>query len=434
MAGTVPPPSWPHGYPILFPTQASASGSAYRKPDYLPSSAAGTSFAPAYTHGRTTALYQNHASSFTGYAYPSAIPGSSAMPMYTSAAQAQIHDTAAEAVGRYVREGVSYPDPTYVQQQVHTQLSERPVPVKRQRQTTSNRARANANKNTAGSTQGSGAAAGTSATASSAVMVPTGTGGGAFDAPDNQSGPRGASVAGAHQAGAGTLPAGNFGSASAGQDPLAAHPEASLLAADMAGSSLPASGISGAAGPSALGAPPALASASAGMAPNPSATGSVSSLYSSVAGPYGSGRREDDPNFIPYANKSHHAKASLDTVAENASHPELQHRDSSSSGGAGAIPGSGSTPVGTYAAAAPSVKKRRASTKDKVPDDAGGEEGDLHALPAIITSAGAIGRDRQISGRASAGAQSPVVGNSGAAGGASGSNSKRNRQNSKKGK
>jgi hypothetical protein len=92
MAGTIPPPTWPHGYPVLFPTPASASGSAYRKPDYLPSH---------QVHGKYTAL--NGGANNLDY-YP--------------VRSANVYNSAAETVRNYAKEGVPMPNNEWIQSQI----------------------------------------------------------------------------------------------------------------------------------------------------------------------------------------------------------------------------------------------------------------------------------------------------------------------------
>lgn len=101
MAGTIPPPSWPHGYPVLFPTQASASGSAYRKPDFLPSN---------QPYGRHSALQHDPAT--LGYIYDHG--------NYT-ARQADVYAHASNSVRNYVREGAHLPDENRIKQHVKKQ-------------------------------------------------------------------------------------------------------------------------------------------------------------------------------------------------------------------------------------------------------------------------------------------------------------------------
>ncbi|KAK9893743.1 hypothetical protein P389DRAFT_107854 [Cystobasidium minutum MCA 4210] len=101
MAGTIPPPSWPHGYPILFPTQASASGSAYRKPDFLPTN---------QPYGRHTTLH--HDPTTLGYTYDNG--------QYTTR-HADAYAHAANNVRNYVREGAHLPDENRIKQHVKKQ-------------------------------------------------------------------------------------------------------------------------------------------------------------------------------------------------------------------------------------------------------------------------------------------------------------------------
>lgn len=101
MAGTIPPPSWPHGYPILFPTQASASGSAYRRPDFLPTN---------QPYSRHNALHHDPAT--LGYTFENGA--------YT-ARQADVYAHASNSVRNYVREGAHLPEENRIKQHVKKQ-------------------------------------------------------------------------------------------------------------------------------------------------------------------------------------------------------------------------------------------------------------------------------------------------------------------------
>lgn len=104
MAGTIPPPSWPHGYPVLFPTQASASGSSYRKPDFLPSSQ------QPYGGVRQAGLHHNP--SALGYTLDSG---------YYTTRQADMYALAANNVRNYVREGAQLPEENRIKQHIKKQ-------------------------------------------------------------------------------------------------------------------------------------------------------------------------------------------------------------------------------------------------------------------------------------------------------------------------